>query len=277
MGFSTSTGASRQSIIGQVVWGSKNPDLPLPNIRFYDKDAKQESYLVPIGTRAQAKVSGVITRFSIGQVPSYQDKEQNTGETNLFRAYLTLDGGADEPLAVLAFDVFDRKAEKVDSNSLQLINSVASHLEAVQRGELPADAPVEIGFYRKPNPNNKDKPFPASIIRLPSEYDEAGTPVFGDAKNFVRSESLPPRGVPMKKPDGQPLLVNGQQVYDHSEAIAWVEGKIGVLLEAYKKEDATAAEKDAQTAAGATDAPAADLSGVAEDAVAAAQRQRASA
>lgn len=277
MGFSTSTGASRPSIIGQVVWGSKNLELPLPNIRFYDKEKKEESYLVPIGQRAQAKVGGVITRFSIGQVPSYQDKEDKNGETNMFRAYLTLDSGPDEPLAVLAFDVFDRKAEKVDGNSLQLINSLASHLEAVQRGELPADAPVEIGFYRKPNPNNKDKPFPASSIRLPSDYDEGGNPIFGDAKNFVRSESLPPRGVPMKKADGQPLMVNGHQAYDYSEAISWVEGKIGALLEAYKKEGATSAEQEAQAAAGNTDAPAADLNGVAEDAVAAAQRQRASA
>lgn len=255
MGFSTSASNSRPSQIGQVVWGSKNPDLVTPNIAFYDKDTKETSHLLPAGTKGQVNVSGAIRRVSASPVESYNDREKKTGQKSLWRMYVTLDSGAEEPLAVLSFDVFDQSTGSVDGRGLDLVNSLHSHMQMVQSGQIAADAPVQIGFYRKVD---GEKSYPNSIIRLPV-FDAEGNAQFTDPKLFVKSDAFPPRGEPVMV-NGKQVEANGVKVFDHTKAVEWVEGKIGALQEHYARET----EAPADSAAPAEGEDGADLAGVAE-------------
>lgn len=273
MGFQTSA-PQRNSVIGQVVWNQKKiQNLTTPNIRFYNKDTKEESFLVPPGDRTQAQVVGKLAKVSFGQVESYTDREKNTGEKNLWRMYVTLDGGKNEPLSVLSLDVFDASTKRVNSDSLGLVNSLATLVEAQANGEVDANHPVMIGFYRKADKNDKSKTYPQSIVRLPSGQDAEGYFEFKDSNLFIKSPTLPPRGKPVLDASGNHVEVAGIKAYDYSEAIAWLEDKAGFLTSYFEKngdQDVTAPQDEAPAA----DEDGVDLAGVAEAATQQQARQR---
>lgn len=259
MGFKSASSNGREANLGTLVFGTKNKDLPVPNVRFYDAAAGKESFLNPVGSHGGVKVDGVIKKISCSAVTSYTDRENkfidpatNEIAKRQFRIFVTFDGGADEPLSVLGFDIYDASTQKVDRNGMDLLNNLATHLEAVQKGELDAATPVQLNVYKK------DDGYNASLLRLPSGFDDEGKPEFKDAKNFLKNAALPPRGEKLTKPDGTPILAAGKEVYDEAKPIAWAQEKIGLLLEHYKTLGETEGEE------------AADLEGAAE----AAQRQR---
>ena len=245
MGFSSSAPQSRESIIGSVVWNQKKiPNLVTPNIRFYDKDKKEETHLIAAGEIGQAQVSGVLAKVSVGQVPSYNDRLKDTGESNQWRVYATLDSGPDEPLAVLGFDVYDASTQRVSPEGLALVNSLATHAQLVIENKLQAELPVQIGFYRSTDKQDNTKSYANSVIRMPSGANEDGTYEFRDPKNIIRSAEMPPRGEPVMVPDSNGnmahLEVNGIKAYNYTAAIQWLEGKLGLLTEHYKRSDVEA-------------------------------------
>ena len=238
MGFSTSAGIGRKSQIGMIAWGSKDPTLPMPNIRFYDAETKQTSYQVNPGSTGQARVDGMLRRLSVTPVESYNDREKNTGLKSEWRMFLTLDGGEAEDLAVLGMTFLDEGLATVDQRSLQLINSLHSLMELMQKGQenggIDRETPIQIGLYSAPG--NNGQVYPRSIIRLPSGYDENGVAQFNDPKNFVRSESLPPAGVPVEV-NGKPVMANGMPVRDYTAALEWANEKVTALVDFFGKKD----------------------------------------
>jgi len=235
MGFSTSLGNTRPHKYGRIMWSpsKRQPEIPTPNIEFYDRETGTTTHSLQPGDYGNVQVWGKITNFYMKSYPSYTDRQYNTGKKTEHVANVTLDDGSE--LDTISFKIADESTNNVEYRSLALLNSLHTHLQMVKAGELEADAPVQIGLYKSVDKNNPAITYANSIIRLPSDYNEEGQPLFDDPQNFIRSteESRPPRGEEQKNAKGEPLMANGRPVYDHSKAFDWAQNVINALREHY--------------------------------------------
>lgn len=239
MAFSKSSPVSRPTKFGHVRWNIKDKEIPSPNLEFYDAETKQSSLLLEKGERGSVHITGKIINATAFQRAGYNDRLKGTDEKNEWRLMLTLDSG-DPELSALTMDLISDTGVP-NQNTLELLNSVVTHLENGGK-----DTPIQINLYRRRDKNDPNKTYPASIIRLPSGFTEDGTPLFEDRKNFVRTDSLPPRGTPIII-DGKHVEVNGVKAYDYENVRAWASEKMIALVSFFPKKNGEI-EHDAATA-----------------------------
>lgn len=253
MAFSKSTASSRPTQFGHIRWNIKNPDIPSPNLEFYDSETKTTSLLLEKGERANVQITGKLVNATAFTRQGYNDRQKGNGEENEWRLMLVLDSGGPELSAVTMDLISD--TEVPNQNTLELLNAVVTHLDNGGK-----DTPIQIGLYRRRDKNNADKTYPASIIRLPSGEAEDGTPQFDDFKNFVRTDALPPRGEPVMV-NGKHLEANGIKVYNYEKVLDWASKKMEQLVAHFPKKEGQL-QAEAAAANGATNPEAAAEEGV---------------
>jgi len=231
MGFSSSQGG-RHTVFGEIVWGSKNTQLPTPNIRLSDN-----TYVLPEGATGQVSANGKISKFSVRKRASYQEWEQGAKTKSEWWATVTLDDG--EIPHALSFRFADEMKEQTFGNSMALLASLRSYARMIQRGEADPDAHVQLGLYSKRDTKDSSKVYSNSIIRLPTGKDENGNYVFGDPKHFVKTEPEDRCPAPeiAKDANGNEMRFKGELVYDHKKAFEWLDGCITELEQTFQRKE----------------------------------------
>lgn len=247
MAFSRSQPKGGETIYGTVVWGTKNENLTVPNIRFFDRASGVESYIVPEGERGTAQVDGVIKHVTFKPAESFSDRDANktrAQEDKVLRdwnmiVYVSSGQGPDAGV------IFKMVNEGIpDDRTLGVLNQIKKHLDDGRK-----DDPVRISLYSK---RDGDKLWPRSSIIYSTGVDEEGNLLFEDYKNAVFTDGFPPRREPMLKPGTDEVLKSGDKiVYDYDPAIAWANTTAGEIASHFNNP-----EKDAEAEQAASeDAP----------------------
>jgi len=222
MALTTSGGNFRPRLNAQIVFGSKNEKLPVPNIRLYNPETKEASYHIPEGkSSAPINLSGFIKSARIFDVKTYTENDTKADTTSGKELSIILSDPND------AYDYAVRVSlvgDQPNFNGMRLLASIREHLltqyDAGEEKVTGKEVPIQIGLYREPNKNKPGEFYINSIVRLPTEYDEQNNPVFGKG-SFVRAPALPEVTV-VKDSAGNDLKVNGKIVRDFGAQVAWV-------------------------------------------------------
>lgn len=230
--FKKSTGGSAIEW-ATVVWNKKD-DTPTPNFEFYNSETKQNFYLIEPGERATPLIDGFISKIDVQQRAGYNDRKNNTGEKNqwVLRVLMSPDGGAAKN--GLNFNLVSDVGVP-DYNTLSMLNTLNTMLE-----EGYQNCPVRLSFYQRKGQNGNL--YPASSIVLGSRNEdgqflqnEDGSFVFDDYKNnMIKSPEMAPRADKREEADGSPMMINGQQAYDHRGPIAWTQETLAKVLSYYE-------------------------------------------
>ena len=258
-----------QTTWAEVTWNEskKNPKLPFPNLRFYDKETGTISHLLEEGDRGQVRISGRLVGVSPFFRMGYNDKQNNSPEPNELRLRIAFKDDNDPTTYALSVKLLS-DTQVPQSATMQLLNLIHAFSLKIKSGEIPKETPVQLGLYRKVV---GDKVYPAMTLRLPSGQDEQGSALFDDPKNTVHAEDYAPRGKEIIGADGKPIMTPAGKAYDYTEARAWIEKTINEVLEVFGSQNG---QDDHEGAEMPQDDPA-DLGAAAEAAVAQAGRPRA--
>lgn len=270
MALTASTGNSRPTQWATLVFGTKNAELPVPNLAFYDSASKTSSYFTPEGNRYQnIDISGCLTSLKVIDVEGFNDRKNKTGKKNAKRMVAIIDDPADPHSMGLLVDLVSDTGVP-NRNALGLFGALVKHFSSVyQNGDAPysksSEIPIQIGLYRVEDSNKKGTFYSRASVRLPAGY-ENDRPVFRGGET-IHADEMAPKAEP-KVVDGEVLKDNnGNKIYEYKPILAWLEAQFATL------EDARAEHAHTQTdAAGEADpagaAPAAeDDAGVAVDTV----------
>ena len=214
MGFTTSKGSN--ITYANIVWGSKNKKLPVPNIRFGDK-----TYYLPEDPdhqgedhpRGSVDIKGLIKNVRFENVPSYTDNETGNGEKNMLRMSILVTSTDDKDY-LLTTDLVEQKLQQYHGSGTQLLASLGEMARTAKESPDYADNMFQFSFYRT-RPNERGHSFSNSTISEPVDYDENAKPIFERGK-YIRAE-LPPKGIP--------TMVGDREVYDNTPVKAWLEGE----------------------------------------------------
>ena len=272
MALTTSSGSSRPTQWATLVFGTKNPDLAVPNLQFYDPDTKTNSYFIAEGNKRQnIDISGRLTSLKVIDVEGYNDRKNKTGEKNAKRMVAIIDDESDPHSMGLLVDLVSDTGVP-NTNALSLFGALVKHFGTTyDMGDTEASSteiPIQVGLYSAESKTKKGAFYPRAAVRLPASY-EGTTPVFRGG-NTIHADEMAPQA-PAKMVDGEPLKDNnGIIIRDYKPVMAWLEAQFASLeaARAARSTEQEGAAGESTSEAGAADAPAVEEdAGVAVDAV----------